>query len=89
VKSPAVRALLSFQAGRAREYFAKAARSLPDAERRAVLAAEIMRAIYEETLRRIEDEGFDVFSRVIRIRRVTQARIAAGVLWDTTVGRSH
>jgi phytoene synthase len=89
VKSAAVRALLAVQAGRAREYFAKAARSLPDAERRAVLAAEIMRAIYEETLRRIEDEGFDVFSRVIRIRRVTQARIAAGVLWDTTVGRSH
>jgi len=89
VKSASARALLAFQAGRAREYFAKAARSLPDAERRAVLAAEIMRAIYEETLRRIEDEGFDVFSRVIRIRRVTQARIAAGVLWDTTVGRSH
>lgn len=89
VKSPAVRQLLELQARRAHEYFAKASRSLPDAERRAVLAAEIMRAIYEDTLRRIEAEGFDVFSRVIRLRRVTQARIAAGVLWDTTIGRSH
>jgi len=89
VTSPAVRDLLAFQANRAREYFARAARSLPDAERRAVLAAEIMRAIYEDTLRRIESEGFDVFSRVIRLRRVTQARIAAGVLWDTTVGRAR
>ena len=89
VKSAAVRGLLEFQAHRAREYFAKASRVLPEAERRAVLAAEIMRAIYEETLRRIEAEGFDVFSRVIRLRRVTQARIAAGVLWDTTVGRSR
>jgi phytoene synthase len=84
-----VRDLLAFQAARAHEYFARAARSLPDAERRAVLAAEIMRAIYEDTLRRIEADGFDVFSRVIRLRRVTQARIAAGVLWDTTVGRAR
>lgn len=89
VTSPAVRALLEFQAQRAHAYFAKASRELPEAERRAVLAAEIMRAIYEETLRRIEAEAFDVFSRVIRLRRVTQARIAAGVLWDTTVGRRH
>ena len=89
VESPAVRALLEFQAKRAHEFFAKASRVLPEAERRAVLAAEIMRAIYEETLGRIEAEGFDVFSRVIRLRRVTQARIAAGVLWDTTVGRLH
>lgn len=89
VKSPAVRGLLELQARRAHEYFAKASRSLPEAERRAVLAAEIMRAIYEDTLRRIEAEGFDVFSRVIRLRRVTQARIAAGVLWDTTIGRSR
>lgn len=89
VTSPAVRALLEFEAQRAHAYFAKAARVLPQAERRAVLAAEIMRAIYEETLRRIEADAFDVFSRVIRLRRVTQARIAAGVLWDTTVGRRH
>lgn len=89
VKSPAVRALLEFEAERAHTYFAKASLELPEAERRAVLAAEIMRAIYEETLRRIEAEAFDVFSRVIRLRRVTQARIAAGVLWDTTVGRLH
>jgi phytoene synthase len=89
VTSRKVRELLAFQAARAHEYFARAARSLPDAERRAVLAAEIMRAIYEDTLRRIEAEGFDVFSRVIRLRRVTQARIAAGVLWDTTVGRAR
>lgn len=87
--SPQVRALLEFQATRAHAFFAKASGELPAAERRAVLAAEIMRAIYEETLRRIEHEQFDVFTRVIRLRRVSQARIAAGVLWETTVGRSH
>ena len=86
VKSAAVRELLAFQAQRAHQFFARASKELPDAERRAVLAAEIMRAIYEETLRRVEADAFDVFSRVIRLRRVTQARIAAGVLWDTTIG---
>ena len=87
VKSAAVRAVLEHQAARARIYFARATRVLPDAERRAVVAAEIMRAIYQHTLRRIEAEGCDVFSRVIRLRRVTQARIALSVLGKTRLGR--
>jgi phytoene synthase len=87
VRSPAVLAVLRDQVQRARTYFARAARTLPQAERRAVLAAEIMRAIYEETLRRIEASGCDVFSRVVRLNRAAQARIALGVLWKTIVGR--
>ena len=51
------------------------------------LLAEIMRAIYQETLRRVEAEGCDVFSRVIRLSRFTQARIALGVLGQTRFGR--
>jgi 15-cis-phytoene synthase len=88
VKNPNVRAALEHQAARARVYFARATRVLPDAERRAVLAAEIMRAIYQETLRRIEAEGCDVFSRVIRLSRITQARIALSVLGKTRFGRA-
>lgn len=88
VKNPKVRAVLEHQAARAHEYFSRATRVLPDAERRAVLAAEIMRAIYQETLRRIEAEGCDVFSRVIRLSRITQARIALSVLGRTRFGRA-
>lgn len=88
VKNPNVRAVLEYQAARARVYFARATRVLPDAERRAVVAAEIMRAIYQETLRRIEAEGCDVFSRVIRLSRITQARLALSVLGKTRFGRS-
>lgn len=87
LKSERMRALLEFQAARAHEYFARATSVLPQAERRAVLAAEIMRAIYFETLRRIEAERCDVFSRVVRLSRMTQARIALSVLGTTRFGR--
>lgn len=87
VKSPNVRALFEFQAARAHLYFSRASGVLPEAERRAVLAAEIMRAIYQESLHRIEVEHFDVFSRVIRLTRVTQARIALEVLGRTSLPR--
>ena len=87
VKSSNVRAVLECQAARAHTYFARATHVLPDAERRAVLAAEIMRAIYQETLRRIEAEHCDVFSRVIRLSRITQARIALSVLGRTRFGQ--
>lgn len=88
VKSAKVRAVLEFEAARAHAYFNRATTVLPEAERRAVLAAEIMRAIYQETLRRIEAEGCDVFSRVIRLSRISQARIAVAVLGKTRFGRS-
>lgn len=87
VRNANVRALLEHQAARARVYFSRAARVLPQAERRAVLAAEIMRTIYQETLRRIDAGGCDVFTTVVRLRRVTQARLAMRVLWETRLGR--
>jgi phytoene/squalene synthetase len=40
-----------------------------------------MRAIYFELLGRIEAAGYDVFTRVIRIPRPAQARIAMRVWW--------
>jgi len=76
VKSPAVRALLRHQAERAREYYARAAASLPSTDARRLVAAQIMGAIYFEILRRIEREDYDVFSRVIRIPRPRRALIA-------------
>ena len=53
-----VRALLAFECRRAREFYARAAPSAPPADdRRRLVAAEIMRAVYFETLRRIERSG--------------------------------
>ena len=50
-------------------------RDLVDLCRRLV-AAEIMRAVYFETLRRIERRGYDVFQGRVRIPRPIQAAIA-------------
>jgi phytoene synthase len=81
VRSPAVRALLEHQAGRARQFFARAVEALPKQDARRFVAAEIMRAIYFDLLRRIERAGFDVFTSVIRVSRPHQARLALGVWW--------
>jgi phytoene synthase len=74
--TPAVRALLQYECERARAYYAKAAATLPPRDRRNLLAAEIMGAIYFEILRRIERSGYDVFSRRIRVPRPYRAVIA-------------
>ena len=41
-----------------------------------LVAAEIMRAVYFETLERIEQRGYDVLHRAMRVRRPRQAFIA-------------
>jgi len=81
VKARAVRHLLEFQAKRAYEYFDRAERARPRARARRLVAAEIMRAVYFDLLQRIEAAGFDVFSRVIRVPRPRQARLAFRVWW--------
>ena len=84
VRSSAVQALLRQQAERAREYYRRAARALPRRDRRCLVAAEIMGAIYRALLRRIERNGYDVFSQVVRIPRPRRAVIAA-MTWARTV----
>lgn len=81
LKSDRVRALLDHQASRARIFFARAVRLLPKQDARRFVAAEIMREIYFSLLGRIEAANFDVFTRVIRIPRPTQARLALRTWW--------
>lgn len=81
LRSAPVRAALEHHAARARVYFSRAERLLPADDARHLLPAEIMRAIYWELLRRIEAAGLDVFSRVIRVPRPAQARLALATWW--------
>jgi phytoene synthase len=78
-----VQALLRHQAERARDYYRRAARALPRGDRRSLVAAEIMGAIYRALLGRIERSGYDVFSGVVRIPRPRRAFIAAAT-WART-----
>ena len=84
VRSAAVKALLKQQAARAREYYGRAAKSLPRGDVRQLVAAEIMGAIYRAILHRIERSDYDVFSRIVRIPRPRRALIAAAT-WARAV----
>ena len=74
--SPEVRALLQFECERAREYYQKAARALAPVDRRNLTPARIMNGIYFEILRRIERNGYDVFTSRVGVPRPIRAAIA-------------
>lgn len=84
VRSPNVKALLAFEARRARDYYARADAALPRPDARRLVAARIMGNIYRGILDRIERAGYDVFSGVIRVPRPRRALIAAGT-WARTL----
>ena len=71
-----VRRLMEFECRRARDYYRRAVEARPDEDRRRLVSAEIMRAVYFETLERIERCGYDVFSARVRVPRPRQALIA-------------
>jgi phytoene synthase len=73
--------LMHFEAGRAREFFSRAAAILPAEDRRAMVAAETMSVIYRALLRRIERDGFRVFTKDYHLNRLEKAgRIVLALL---------
>lgn len=81
LRSERLRAVLEHHAARARLFFARAVRALPRHEAPNLVAAEIMREVYWDLLRRIESARCDVFSRLIRVPRPAQAWIALSTWW--------
>ncbi len=71
-----VRRLLEFECRRARDFYARAVAVRPEQDRKRLVAAEIMRAVYFETLQNIERLGYDVFTARVRVPRPRQAFIA-------------
>jgi phytoene synthase len=74
--SEPLRQLIAFECRRAREFYQRAVEARPPGDRRRLVAAEIMRAVYFETLRRVERSGYDVFAARARVPRPQQAMIA-------------
>jgi len=74
--SDAVKRVIEFECRRAREFYGRAVDARPPEDRRRLVAAEIMRAVYFDTLQRIERRGYDVFSTPTRVPRPRQAVIA-------------
>lgn len=69
-----MRQLFRFQHHRARHYFAKAHRLMVPSDRPKLLAAEIMREVYEELLNKIEKRNFDVITSPVKVGKL-------GKLW--------
>jgi phytoene synthase len=79
VVSDTVRALLAFECRRARDFYQRAINARSPEDRPKLVAAEIMRTVYFETLKRIErsgTRGYDVFTARVRVARPRQAAIA-------------
>ena len=74
--SERVAKLMAFECARAHDFYRRAVDARPDEDRRRLVAAEIMRAVYFATLRRIERRGYDVFHGRVKLRRPAQLLIA-------------
>jgi phytoene synthase len=83
LRDEALRAALAHHASRAHEFFARAVATLADEDAPRFVAAEVMRAIYQDLLRRIEAARYDVFGDLVRVPRAAQARIALVTWWRT------
>jgi phytoene synthase len=66
--------LMEFEAGRAEQFFARAAELLPPEDRQSMVAAEIMASIYHAILRRMKADRFRVFEKDYGLTKLAKAR---------------
>jgi phytoene synthase len=71
--------LMQFECDRARHFFSAARQFLPPQDRRAMVAAEIMAAIYWRLLGRIQERGYNVFGKRVRLPALQKLWIATSV----------
>ncbi len=70
-----MRQLFRFQHHRARHYYAKAHRLMVPSDRPKLVAAEIMRGVYEGLLNEIERRNFDVMTAPVKLSKLAKARL--------------
>jgi phytoene synthase len=69
-RNDAFLALMRFETERALSFYRSAVAALPPADRRSMVAAEIMRAVYGRLLDRMQRDGFHVLSRRYSLSRL-------------------
>jgi 15-cis-phytoene synthase len=84
---PETSALLAFQAERARQHYERARSSLPAEDRRSMLAAEIMGAVYRDILDRIVRRGYPLGGPRVALSRTRKAGLALRTLVRVYSGR--
>jgi phytoene synthase len=75
-RRPEIGKLLAFEADRARGHYAAAAERLPAEDRRSMMAAEIMGAIYRELLEELARRGYPLGGDRVRLGRPRRAWMA-------------
>lgn len=73
-------ALMHFETDRARAFYRAAVAARPVADRRALTAAEIMRAVYSRLLARMERDGFRVLAKRYALSRVEKLALVVGTV---------
>jgi len=84
--TPKFISLMEFECRRAQEHYHAAEAALPDSDRRALLPAEIMRAIYHTILERIEAARYQVFARRITLPPPRRLAVALWTWLKNTTG---
>jgi phytoene synthase len=82
-RNDAFLALMHFETGRALGFYAAAVAALPAADRRAMTAAEIMRAIYGRLLDRMRRDDFHVFTQRYSLSRLQKIALIVGTILRT------
>jgi phytoene synthase len=77
--------LMQFQAERAHSFFREARRLLPPEDRRSMVAAEGMGAIYHALLRRMEKDRFRLFEKAYRLNHFEKVIIMSGQIASQTL----
>ena len=80
--------LMKYEHQRARTYFMKAAASLPEQDRPAMFAAEIMAAIYREILDAMPAAQFDVFRNRLSVSKKRRMKIALEIWFRSKLKKS-
>ncbi len=73
-------ALMTFEAERALTFYHNAVSAMPRDDRRALVAAEIMREVYGQLLGRMRRDGFRVFDRRYSLSKLEKAAIIVRVV---------
>jgi 15-cis-phytoene synthase len=74
--------LAASAAARARQHYCRARKLLPPEDRRAMVAAEMMGAVYWRLLRRLEARNFDVFTpRTVRLSKPHKFALVLRAVW--------
>ncbi|HKY03688.1 MAG TPA: presqualene diphosphate synthase HpnD [Blastocatellia bacterium] len=71
--------MMRFEHARARSYFEKAAATLPESDRKSMVAAEIMGAIYKEVLEGIRAVQYDVFRNRVTVPKKRRLATALSI----------